>query len=243
MVGTANVPSTPGVLLAANTFGPGAVGVPGTGTTGTVMLTGTGTATATGSNTSSRSPASSASSITGTVLDAATRQPIQGTVAVALEVPGANGFTIVAQTTTDVNGNFSFANVAAGPAYSVVISAVSGSNFFVPAIIAGAGPGVPSTATFQGGSAITPGTNIGTVGLTLPASGTTSMVINGVNLSSGFGGINEGVGGTTFVIPLATQVAGSTQITVPAFQAQLAAFNPNGMTFSPTVPVTVVTVP
>jgi filamentous hemagglutinin family protein len=208
----------------------------GTGTTGT----GTTTGIATTPTPASKNPVNTTNTgaISGTVVNAQTSQPIQGTVVVALEAPTTNGFVIIAQTTADTNGNFSFTNVPSSTALAVLISAQAGSNFFIPVIVAGGGSGVPSTASFANATAIVPGTNIGTIGLTLP-SGQSSILVN--TTSPNPTGLQEVVGGVSFVIPLTNPTVVAGQVAVPAFQAQLAGFNPAGMVFTPTSQITIAT--
>ena len=86
---------------------------------------------------------SAATSISGTVIDSGTTQPIVGgTTVVAVEQPDANGVDrVIMETVADSSGGFSFCPLPAG-AYDVVVSAVNGAGtVYAATIITGVQPG------------------------------------------------------------------------------------------------------
>jgi hypothetical protein len=200
---------------------------------------------------SSPTPSPSSSSITGKVVDATTNQPVSGTVAVALET-GPGDFSVVSRTTADAHGNFSFSNVAAGGPYAIVVEALNSQNvLYVPSIVvSGSGP-------FTGGTALGPGTNVGTISLHAPSPTSATELLSGVVSSTNASGapvsIDVTFDATTFVAdfvfivpnPSSTPVTTSTacsggagacadfNVTVPAQTAYFAVFNSSGMNLQP----------
>lgn len=86
---------------------------------------------------------SASSSISGTVIDSVTTQPIVGgNTVVAVEQPDANGVDrVVMETVADSNGGFSFCPLAAGT-YDVVVGAVNGAGTaYAATVITGVQPG------------------------------------------------------------------------------------------------------
>jgi hypothetical protein len=86
---------------------------------------------------------SASSSISGTVIDSATLQPIVGgTTVVAVEQPDATGVDrVVMETAADSNGGFSFCPLASG-SYDVVVAAVNGAGIaYAATVITGVQPG------------------------------------------------------------------------------------------------------
>src|SRR5579885_1272134 len=86
---------------------------------------------------------SAASSISGTVMDSATLQPVAGgTTVVAIEQPDTAGVDrVIMETVADSNGGFSFCPLPAGT-YDVVVAAVNGAGTaYAATIITGVQPG------------------------------------------------------------------------------------------------------
>ena len=234
---------------------PGSTNTGGTGTTGGTNTGGTGSG-GTGSGTTGGGSTTSATDITGTIVDSQTGKPIAGTVIIDLEAPAPGDYVTVAEVAADANGKFTFANVAAGKPYAVVISASAGENYYLPTIIAGGGTGAPDSAPWGHAMAITPGTNLGTIGVS-PA---TSTVPVGVPVTSQNAAgqvtpvtvqftLRELVTDWVFTIPWAITPAPSVttgpdpscnagtdcaaaQLTIPAMNTVYAPYNPNGMSFS-----------
>jgi hypothetical protein len=100
-----------------------------------------------GSDNSSRA---NSSTISGRVLDAATRKPVAGTVVVALESQPGDG-SIVNATSPDANGNFSFTAVRPG-SYAIVVSGLNAAKqSYTPVLVVGKG--------------VIPGAKLGTIAL------------------------------------------------------------------------------
>jgi len=86
---------------------------------------------------------SSSTSISGTVIDASTQQPVVGgNTVVALEQKDANGIDrVFMETVPDSNGGFSFCPLPSG-SYDVVVTAVNGAgSAYAATVITGAQPG------------------------------------------------------------------------------------------------------
>ena len=84
---------------------------------------------------------SSSTSISGTVIDSATQQPIVGgNIVVALEQNQSGIDRVIMATVTNSNGAFSFCPVSAGT-YDVVISAYSAGVVYAATVITGVQPG------------------------------------------------------------------------------------------------------
>ena len=111
--------------------------------------------------------------IVGQVVDVHTLQPISGVVAVALEAMGGD-FKLVMRTEADAQGNFTFNNVAPGN-YAIVAEALtSQGQLSIPAILVSGG------GAFGPGAAISPGTNVGKVPLSLPTMTPSTELLTGV---------------------------------------------------------------
>jgi hypothetical protein len=134
---------------------------------------------------------SASSSISGTVIDSATMQPIAGgTTVVAVEQPDATGVDrVVMETVADSNGGFSFCPLASGT-YDVVIAAVNGAGIaYAATVITGVQPGntlgnVPLTpasmpASISGG--ITTSTGSAATSADLSLSALQSIMVNSSN--------------------------------------------------------------
>src|SRR4051812_30921512 len=105
--------------------------------------------------------ASSAGTISGRVLDAATKKPVAGTVVVALESQPGDG-NIVNATSPDGNGNFTFTQVRSGN-YAIVITGLDAAKkSYTPLLVVGKG--------------IAPGANLGT--MTLKSSGVSAAKLD-----------------------------------------------------------------
>lgn len=84
---------------------------------------------------------STSTSISGTVIDNSTQQPIPGNVVVALEQTQNGVDRVIMETVTGSNGTFSFCPVPAGT-YDVVISAINGTGVaYATTVITGTQPG------------------------------------------------------------------------------------------------------
>ena len=195
--------------------------------------------------------------ITGTIVDAKTSKPISGIVIVDLEASQGD-YSVVAQTFADANGNFTFKNPASGKSYAVVISAESGGEYYVPAIIAGGGAGAPSSAPWATSNPIVPGSKLGTIPLTLPAAPTTAQIGQPVTSQNGTGmgtavtavfSLYEMATNWQFVIPFPSLQTpalttgkdptcdmntdcGAITLTVSAFGVQYSGFNSGGVVFT-----------
>jgi len=152
-------------------------------------------------------------SINGTVVDSATKQPIfGGSTVVALEKRDSSGLDrVVLETVTDASGAFSFCPVAAGT-YDVVVGAVSGPQVaYAATILTGVQPGdaletVPVTA--QTGASAAPASITGLV-TTSAGSGATAADISLSAL--------QPISSTVMVtIPLAGQSATTANVTTAA---------------------------
>ena len=122
----------------------------------------------------------SASSISGTVVDSQTGEPVRGTVVVALE--GSNSdYTIRATTMPDAAGHFRFDNVGPSPRGWGWVIAVAAKNsdgtWFAPTLL------LPDNSLFGhgGGDTIEPGIDVGTITLTPSPAGTISGTIDSEN--------------------------------------------------------------
>lgn len=121
--------------------------------------------------------------IGGQVVDSVSKQPINGSVQVAIEQPGAGGIDrIVMQTATDANGNFRFCPlptgmfdivvVAIGPANqpynaTAVLNVPNGTNLGTIPLVAELGATAP--AVFEGVVTATTGTATATIDVSLSA--------------------------------------------------------------------------
>lgn len=210
-------------------------------------------------------PAPSNAAITGRVVDPS-GVPVVGTVIVSLE-HGTGDFEVVKQTRADAQGNFRFDNVAAVPSgqegYAIVVSARAAhdpgtapgapGSFYTPAIL------LPGGGNFGAGDPITPGTNVGTIGLrftsqtdiegNVTSTDSTQKVPVPIHVSFGLLGIftrdfvfryplipapssfNTAAGSTC---PAGTACAAYQLPVVPSDPAEEAVFNKNGYTFGPT---------
>ena len=102
-----------------------------------------------------KAPDNNAGTISGRVLDAATKKPVPGSVVVALE--SQPGGSIVNATAPNADGNFSFTSLAAGN-YALVITGQNASKkSYTPVLIVGKG--------------VSPGANLGTIALKATANG------------------------------------------------------------------------
>ncbi len=200
----------------------------------------------------SPSPMPGSSNITGQVVDATTNQPSSGTVVVALET-GPGDFSVVARTTVNAQGNFSFSNVPAGGPYAIVVEGVNSQGvLYVPTIlVTGSGP-------FSPGTALGPGSNVGTIPLHLPSPVSATEIMSGtvssVNASGAPVPVNVTFDPTTFVAdfifivpnpsnaPVTTSTActgtatfncASFNVAVPAQTAYFGVFNSSGTSFQP----------
>jgi hypothetical protein len=158
------------------------------------------------------SPTPVALSISGQVLDAQSRTPVVGTVIVALEQP-LNNFSILAQTAADPAGNFRFDNVPPAPAsaanngYAIMVTAQRNDGIlFTPALLVSGG------GSLGQGTAITPGTNVGTIPLQLSSTGILSGTVSSVNTIGGAVPVRVRVGqpltsfaGLLFPVPIPVQ--------------------------------------
>ncbi|HET9696791.1 MAG TPA: hypothetical protein VFP40_07990, partial [Terriglobales bacterium] len=238
--GATNTGGTGGTTTGGTSGGSGGTGSGGTGSGGT------GGGTAGGGTTAS-------TDITGTIVDSQTGKAIAGTVVVDLESPAPGDYVTVAETTADASGNFTFKNVAANKAYAVAISAASGNNYYMPAVVVGGMAGPSSTGTIIG-----PGTNLGKIALTLPTGVTTATVGQPVTSQNAAGQptpitvvfvMRQLILDFEFTIPLPQQPPASVttgsdpscstgtdcaaaQLTIPASPAVYAVYDPNGLKFS-----------
>src|SRR5205085_1280921 len=156
-------------------------------------------------------------------------------------------------TTADANGNFTFKNVTPGKSYALAVSSANGTNFYVPAIIVGGNSAAMASATPIG-----PGTNLGTIALSLPSGTTTASIGQPVTSQNAAGqatpvlvkfAMRQLVLDFEFTVPFPQQPTPSVttgpdpscdantdcaaaQLTIPGYAAVFAGFNPNGMQFS-----------
>lgn len=97
-------------------------------------------------------------------MDSATGQPVNGTVYVALEALQNSNYHTIASQQPDSSGNFDFKNVTANSSLILVVTAMNNQDlfddFYVPYILAGS-----DNAPNGAGSAIKPGTNVGTLSI------------------------------------------------------------------------------
>jgi hypothetical protein len=109
---------------------------------------------------SDNSNAKSTGSISGRVLDAATKKPVAGTVVVALESQPGDG-SIVNATSPDGNGHFNFTQVRPGN-YAIVITGVDAAKkSYTPLLVTGKG--------------IAPGANLGMIALQSSGNGVANL--------------------------------------------------------------------
>lgn len=155
---------------------------------------------------------SSSTSISGTVIDSVTTQPIVGgTTVVAIEQKDTGGVDrVVMETVTDANGAFSFCPLPSGT-YDVVIAAVNGAGVaYAATVITGVQPGnalghVPLTA------ALVPGSITGTI------TTTTGSMATSADLSlSALQSITEGSSTVLVTVPLAAQSMATATVSTAA---------------------------
>jgi hypothetical protein len=155
---------------------------------------------------------SSSTSISGTVIDSVTTQPIVGgTTVVAVEQKDSGGVDrVVMETVADSNGGFSFCPLPSGT-YDVVIDAVNGAGIaYAATVITGVQPGnslgkVPLTAALVPGSitgAITTSTGSAATSADLSVSALQSITVNSSTV--------------LVTIPLASQSLATATITTTA---------------------------
>jgi hypothetical protein len=117
-------------------------------------------------------------------VDNATGQPIAGTVIVDLEAPQGDYYTVM-ETSPDINGKFSFQNVASGKDYIIAVSARNNDGVdYVPYVLAN--DYVVSNTPWGPGAPITAGTDVGTIKMSLPSgpsSGTILMALSSQSAS------------------------------------------------------------
>lgn len=150
----------------------------------------------------------SSTSISGTVVDSVTLQPIAGgNTVVALEQNQNGVDRVIMETVTGSNGGFAFCPVAAG-IYDIVVSAVDGTGTaYAATVITGVQPGntlgnVPLTAA---------GVPAGIAGEVTSSTGSTAIAVD-LSVSA-----LQSIGGSLLVtVPLAQQSAATTTLgTVP----------------------------
>ncbi|HMK21291.1 MAG TPA: DUF4382 domain-containing protein [Terriglobales bacterium] len=155
---------------------------------------------------------SASTSISGTVIDSGTMQPIVGgTTVVAVEQPDTDGVDrVIMETVADSNGGFSFCPLPAG-SYDVVVDAVSGAGTaYTATIITGVQPGntlgnVPLTSASMPASItgnITTSTGSAATSADLAVSALQSITVNNANL--------------LVTIPLAAQSMSTASLTTQA---------------------------
>jgi len=155
---------------------------------------------------------SSSTSISGTVIDSATTQPIVGgTTVVAIEQKDTGAVDrVVMETVADASGSFSFCPLPSGT-YDVVIAAVNGAGIaYAATVITGVQPGnalgnVPLTA------ALVPGSITGTI------TTTTGSMATSADLSlSALQSITEGSSTVLVTVPLAAQSMATATVSTAA---------------------------
>jgi hypothetical protein len=116
------------------------------------------------------------------VLDNGSGQPIAGTVIVDLEAAAGDYYTVM-ETSPDVNGKFTFKNVASGRDYIIAVSARNNDGVdYIPYVLVSAY--VVTNTPWGPGASITPGTDVGTIKMSLPkgpSSGTILMALSSQN--------------------------------------------------------------
>lgn len=182
---------------------------------------------------------SSATSVSGTVVDSVTLQPIAGgNTVVALEQNQNGVDRVIMETVTGSNGGFAFCPVAAGT-YDIVVSAVNGSGTaYAATVITGVQPGnalgnVPLTAAALPASItgeITSSTGSGAIAVDLSLSALQSIASNLLvtvplaqeSAATATLGTAPGV-----LCPANTDCVNYTLV-VPAANPSIGAFNPGG---------------